>query len=117
DAAIVDVNALLREPVDRFADRRIARADRDDAPAVARRVLANHCPGNELGRRAPLAEQPVDDLLILACILGVAAVLVVPGAAHEIGAPRVHAGVRAIGDAVAVLVEIAMEALGLLELV
>ena len=63
-----------------------------------------------------LAREPVEHDLVFGGILGVRAVLRVARAAREIRALRMHAGQRAVRNAVAVDVEIAMEFLELLDL-
>ena len=88
----------------------------DDAERGPFARAADHGLGHELRRGLPLLREPIDDLLVLGGVLGVAAVLVVAGAAHEVGAARVHARQRALRDAVAVDVDVAMERLGGLEL-
>ena len=62
-----------------------------------------------------LARQPVEHDLVLGRILGVRAVLRVAGAAREIRALGMHARQRAIRNAVAVDVEIAVEFLELVD--
>ena len=67
-------------------------------------------------RRGELAREPVEHDLVLGGVFGVAAVLVVARAAREVRALRMHARQRAVRNAVAVHVEIAMELLELLDL-
>jgi len=70
--------------------------------------------GHEFLRRGPFYEQPVEEQLIVGRILGVHAKLGVSRAAREIGCLRMHPRQSAISDAVAVLVQVAIEFLELL---
>ena len=81
-------------------------------PAVASMIGARH----QLLRGVPLLHQPVEHDLVLGRILGVRAVLRVPRAAREVRRLRMHARQRAIGNAVTVLVEVAIELLELRDL-
>ena len=88
--------------VERFAHGRIAAAEGDDAERAPSRfsmIGARH----ELGRGLVLPQQAVHHFLILVRHFGVAAELVVAGAAREECALRMHAGQRARRDVVLVL--------------
>ena len=67
--------------------------------------------GHQRGGGFPLADQPVDDFLVLLGILGIVAVLVVSGTAHKVRSLAADAGIRPIGYAVAIHVQVAVEGL------
>ncbi len=80
------------------------------------RVLVDDRRRHQALGRGELAREAVEHDLVLGRVFRVRAVLRVARAAREVGALRMHARQRAVGNAVAVHVEIAMELLHLLEL-
>ena len=82
------------------------------APGVVRTIGA----GTNARRALNLAIDAIEHVDVLVAVLGVGAVAVVAGAAREVRALGMDSRQRAIRDAVAVDVEIAGEALRLLEL-
>ena len=112
---VVHAHAFFLEHVDGFVDRPIAAADRDDAD-VAIRSGVDDGARHELLGRLPLAQEAVEHDLIFRGIFGVSAVLRVTRAAGEVGRFRMHARHRAIGNSIAILVEIAMKLLELQQL-
>src|SRR5581483_1775352 len=108
----VEMDAVLLQRLQRLLHRRRGRAEIERA--VARRLLriAPDRRRDQLLRGLELAEQPLHVVDVDRAFLAVAGVAVFRGAAREIGAAaRMRAGLRAIGDAVAVAVEIAPEVL------
>src|ERR1700679_2500267 len=108
DAQIIDRDLMPREHVDRLAYRAVAAADAHDADLVV--------PGaDDLGfwhvarRGREFAPETVEHELILGRVLGIGAVLIVAGAAGEVGALWVHAGQGAVRNGVVVAVHVAVE--------
>ena len=105
------MNALASQDLDGFGHRIVAASDGYDAPLGGLAPLDDGR-GNQRGGRLPLANQPVHDFLVLVGVFGVAAVLVVPGAAHKVGALASSPGIGPIRYAVPVHVQVAVERLG-----
>ena len=76
------IDAAFGKNIERFANRRIAAAQGDDAEAGAGAAL-NDGGGHELRGRFVLSQQAVHHFLIFVGHFGVAAELVVAGAASE----------------------------------
>src|SRR4030095_10699341 len=114
-AHVIRLNATALEDVERFEHRAVAAAERHDANVV-RALACERSFRHELLRRVELPFQAIEHDLIVSRVLGVSAVLRVTGAAREIRALRMHAGQRAIRDRIAVLVEVAVELVELLDL-
>ncbi len=107
DTHVVQGHAFGFENVQRLAHRAVAAADGNDRRLVAR-GFDDRLRHQRL-RALELALQAIEHDLVVVRVLGVAAVLVVTGAAREIRALRMHAGQRAVGDRVFVQIEIAVE--------
>ena len=101
--------------IQRLAHRRIAAADGDHAELRALSPL-DHRRRHELRRRLVFLQQPVEHLLILVGSLGITAKLVVPRAAREKSALRIHARQRARRNVILILRRIAEKLRHLLEL-
>src|SRR4029077_16800557 len=103
------------EDVDGLVDGTVAAAERDDGGLGAGGRLYDRARHQLLARR-PFLQQPIEHQLVFGGVLGVGAELRVPGAAGEVGGLRMYARERAVGDAVAVLVDEAVELLELEDL-
>jgi hypothetical protein len=115
-AAVIEMDASSREPVERLTNRPV-RAPHPDQPPLRRfRGAADDGLRHELRGGAPFLHEPVDDLLVFDRVFGVEPELVVARAAHEVRALRMHAGERPGGNPITVDVEIAGEALDALQL-
>ncbi len=96
--------------------RRHQQLPKDDEADARRAAPVDDCLRHQCLGGVELALQAIEHDLIFGRVFGVAAVLRVTRAAREIGALGMCAGQRAIGNGVAVLVEVAVELVDLLEL-
>ena len=109
DPHVIGRSAACRENVHRFAHGRIAATDGDNAErgrSAARSIIRS---GHEFRSGLVLLQQAVDHFLILVRSFGVAAELVVPGAAREERALGMDARQRSRRDEVLVFGVIALE--------
>ena len=82
-AAVVQRHLLSLQPVERLLAGTVRAAHGQDGGLIELRIT-NLGLGHQRSRGFPLHQQPIDDLLILVGILGVATVLGMPGATREV---------------------------------
>ena len=108
----VEMLAARFEQLDRFVHRRRGRAEIDHAVFGRLAGIGLQRPRHQILRGLELAQQPLHVVGVGRAFLGVARIAVARGAAGEERAlGRMRAGIGAVGNAVAVDVEIAAEIL------
>ena len=114
DAAIIQIDILLFETIERLSTSRVATANRQNGSLVGLRIF-DIGRGKHVSRCFPLDQQAIHNVLIFVRVLGVGAKLRMARSACEIRTLRMRAWQRAIRNAVSVHIEVAIEGLRLLQ--